>query len=309
MTYMHFIAPQTARALDGCAVIRYQTIEVRPEPETGIIWCAMNIGDERPIVTMKLLADLKAMIAEDLPRLCHSGSPFRFFVFRSRMPGAFSLGGDLEYFAYCMRVQDRAGIRDYAHACIDVIHPIWRAFDLPLVTVALVEGDARGGGFETVLAHDLVVAESTARFGLPEVMFSLFPGMGASSFLSRKLTPVLAQRMILSNEVYQARDLQAMGLVDEVAGETEDGETCLRRMLREWGRKHGALLAVNRARRLVNPVTEREMRDVVDLWVETVLSLTERDLKVMAYLVHKQHRKQELNNLAKTSAAPAIAAE
>ena len=53
------------------------------------------------------------------------------------------------------------------------------------MTVALIQGDAIGGGFEAMLTNDVVIAERTAKFGLPEILFNLFPGMGAHSFLKR----------------------------------------------------------------------------------------------------------------------------
>ena len=53
------------------------------------------------------------------------------------------------------------------------------ALNLPMVTIALVQGDALGGGFECALAHDLIIAERSAKLGLPEVLVNLFPGIGA----------------------------------------------------------------------------------------------------------------------------------
>ena len=52
------------------------------------------------------------------------------------------------------------------------------SFDLPFTTISLVQGDALGGGFEAALAGDVVIAEKSAQFGFPEVMFNLFPGNG-----------------------------------------------------------------------------------------------------------------------------------
>src|SRR3712207_4090014 len=99
--------------------------------------------------------------------------------------------------------------------------------DLPVITVALVQGDALGGGFECALAHDLIVAERSAKFGLPEVLFNLFPGMGAYSFLSRRIGRQAAERMILSGRVHTAEELHEMGLVDVLAPDGEGEEAVL----------------------------------------------------------------------------------
>src|SRR3972149_4441233 len=56
-----------------------------------------------------------------------------------------------------------------------------------LTTISLVQGDALGGGFETALSSDVIIAEQSAAMGLPEVLFNLFPGMGAYSLLTRRI--------------------------------------------------------------------------------------------------------------------------
>ena len=82
-----------------------------------------------------------------------------------------------------IRDQDEATLRAYAYRCIDILYDNYRGLDLPIMTVALVQGDAIGGGFEAMLTNDVVIAERDAKFGLPEILFNLFPGMGAHSFL------------------------------------------------------------------------------------------------------------------------------
>jgi DSF synthase len=47
-----------------------------------------------------------------------------------------------------------------------------------VITASLVQGRALGSGFECALASDVIVAETGARMGFPEVLFNLFPGMG-----------------------------------------------------------------------------------------------------------------------------------
>ncbi len=89
----------------------------------------------------------------------------------------------------------------------------------------MVHGDALGGGFETVLSCDVVIAERGAKFGLPEVLFNLFPGMGAYSLLCRRLDGARAQKLMLSGRIYTAEELEEMGLVDLVV---EPGEGPMR---------------------------------------------------------------------------------
>src|SRR5690242_15767047 len=80
--------------------------------------------------------------------------PFRFFVMASRTPGVFNLGGDLGHFARAIRAKDEESLRQYAYATVDSLYSNLQAYDQPIVTIALIQGDALGGGFEAALSFD-----------------------------------------------------------------------------------------------------------------------------------------------------------
>src|SRR3546814_14577116 len=85
-----------------------------------------------------------------------------------------------------------------------------------MLTIGLVQGAALGGGFEALLSFDYIVAERTATFGMPEIMFGLFPGMGAHALLSRKIGSAMADRLIVSNETYSAEEMYELGIVHQI---------------------------------------------------------------------------------------------
>jgi enoyl-CoA hydratase/carnithine racemase len=80
--------------------------------------------------------------------------------------------------------------------------------------IAVVEGSALGGGFEIVLACDLVVASTDARFGLPEVRRGLVPACAALFRAPRALPLNLARELILTGEPIDARRAYDAGLVN-----------------------------------------------------------------------------------------------
>jgi enoyl-CoA hydratase len=82
--------------------------------------------------------------------------------------------------------------------------------------VAAVEGPALGGGMEIVLACDLVVASTTARFGLPEVARGVLPTCGALFRALRALPPNLARELVLTGLPIDAERAYAAGLVNQV---------------------------------------------------------------------------------------------
>ncbi len=87
--------------------------------------------------------------------------------------------------------------------------------------IAAVEGFALAGGCEIVLACDLVVASSSARFGIPEVTRGLVAGAGGLVRLPRKIPRQIALQYALTGEHFTADDAHRWGLVNRVCGEGE----------------------------------------------------------------------------------------
>jgi DSF synthase len=219
--------------------------------------------------------------------------PVRWLVWASDAPAAWSLGGDLALFAEIIRRGEASRLRDYAHLAIDILHDNHVGMGLPLLTVALVQGDAIGGGLEAMLTHDLTVAESQARFGLPEILFDLFPGMGAYSFLKRRLGARAARAMIEDGQTHDAASLAARGLIDVVCAQG-DGEPAVRQLIARNEERLPLLRTLKKVRERVDPVHKAELLDVVDLWVEHAFSAGEPALRRMDCLARVQHRKRAL---------------
>ena len=86
------------------------------------------------------------------------------------------------------------------------------------------QGDALGGGLESLLSFDVVVAERGTKFGLPENLFGLFPGMGAHSILIRRLGVNRAAEMILRGSVFTAEEMYDWGIVYILADPTRGAD-------------------------------------------------------------------------------------
>ncbi|PVE25286.1 enoyl-CoA hydratase [Microvirga sp. KLBC 81] len=268
-------------------------IDVKLDFEQKIYWAAMR-PSQHPMITMELLRDMMC-VQESVRAVIEEGNReqrqhLEYFVAASQTPGVYNFGGNLAYFADCIRRKDHVGLREYAYACIDVVYGNAMAFHTPLITIALVQGDALGGGFECALSFDVLVAEKSAKMGLPEVLFNLFPGMGAYSFLSRKIGTAAAERLIMSGTVYTAEELHHLGVVDVLA-EDGQGENAVRDYIARNRRKYNAHKAIYRSKRRIDPVTHEELRDVVDIWLEAAMNLAEQDLRKMARLVAAQERR------------------
>lgn len=271
----------------------FDEISIWFEEDQKALWCMFNHVD-RPCFTPRLLDQIRTLqtrLKHGLRAAATSGRmPLRTVVWGSTLPGMWNLGGDLELFTRLIRTRSEDELRRYAYACIDTVFHNLSHLDLPLLTVALVQGDALGGGFEAVLTNDVIIAERDSKFGLPEVLFNMFPGMGAYSLLCRRLDGVQAQQLILSGRLYGAEELEEMGLVDLVV-EPGEGEAAVRDYLDRNKRRHGVLCALSQVRHRCQPVTYDELADVTDIWVETALRLEDADLRRMEHLARAQARR------------------
>jgi len=269
---------------------------VRIDHEAGAAIIAMH-PTPRPSFTPELLADIEAFgrnvarqVGEDSTGDDASGNGLRYAVVSSDLPDIFNFGGDLDRFVRLIRAGDRDGLLAYAHACIRCTHTFSIGFDLPVTTIALVQGRAQGGGFEAALACNVLIAEKGTQMGFPEVLFNLFPGMGAYSFLSRKVSASIAERLILSGRLYQAEELYEMGVVDVLA-EPGRGEERLREYMKGADKHQNVYGLMQRIRTTHNRVPFQELKDITELWVESALRLGERELRTMERLVRAQDRR------------------
>ena len=240
-------------------------------------------------------------LLQDLDRYCqfmaHSGGaiecqgermPLEYAVLASKVPGVFNLGGDLSLFTRLIGTHDRDGLLGYGRACVDVLYRNYIGHGLPITTISLVQGECLGGGFEAALSSDVIVAERQSRFGFPEILFNLFPGMGAYSFLERKVGKRVAEELISTGRVYGADDMLALGVVDLVVDQGR-GESEVGNFIKSRSRSRVGMAGLAAARRRVHKLDYEELLDVVEVWVDTALSLSGRDLKLMQRLVSRQN--------------------
>jgi len=272
---------------------RYEQLEPHFEPEMGVYWAFMKPAP-RPSFSAKLLLELRAFIdgiIQSRGQIHHNGQvhAINYAVLASKVPGVFNLGGDLSLLRSAILTHDRTQLEKYAEMCVDDLYPWNRNFDLPVTTISLVQGTALGGGFEAALASSIVIAEESSKMGFPEVLFNLFPGMGAYSFLQRKVGRRVTEELILNGNTYTARQLYDMGVVDVITADGT-GETAIANYVRKHGRGSNGRRAFERVRRDFEAVTREELLHITRVWIDAAMHLSERDLKMMDRLIRAQER-------------------
>lgn len=276
----------------GIALSFSPQLSVHYDKDARAIWSRWT-PDPRPCFNPALLADIRAyyeFLAASNARIDCFGQEhdIEYVVLASGKQGVFNLGGDLDLFKQLIDSHDRQGLLRYGRACIDVLYRNYISHDLPVTTVSLVQGECLGGGFEAALSSDVIVAEKRSRFGFPEILFNLFPGMGAYSFLERRIGQRGAEDLISSGKIYSAEDMAAMGVID-VVSEDGGGEEAVGALIRRRGRSRNGLAGLAAARRAVHRLEFKELLDVVEIWVDSALRLNPRDLKLMQRLVSRQN--------------------
>jgi DSF synthase len=271
-------------------------MEVRWDEAVGTLWSFMT-PTGRPAFTYSMLRDLQAWQQEIQRAFNAETDDLKYLVLGSRFPGAFNLGGDMEFVADCAEAKDLGALVAYGNTCIDILYQNIITLDLPIVTIALLQGDTIGGGFEVALSFDVLVAERGTRFSFPDHIFGMFPGVGAHVFLTRKIGAAQAERLMLSGRTYTAEEMYDLGLV-HVLAEPGQGEQAVADYIAHNIKRQTGQYGVYRAAREINPITVDELRRVVQIWAETAVRLQPHKIKMMRRLSVLQARLSQTSRIS-----------
>jgi DSF synthase len=204
----------------------------------------------------------------------------------------FNLGGDLSLFHHLIRSGNRGRLLEYAKLCVEVAYNFYRLYEDQVHSIAVVQGEALGGGFEAALCCHTIIMEEDAGMGFPEVLFNLFPGMGAYTFLTRRVTPIVAERMMLNAKVYSAQELYELGIVDKVVAKGQ-GLQAAEEIIKQHGRIHNALRSMQTVRQACRPIALDELLEVTGEWVDAAMRLDDRGLRTMERLIRAQTQRKQ----------------
>jgi len=261
------------------------------DSKNKIGWYLMK-GAPRPSYTKRLLSDIDNFYQTVKQEMADTnGEKYDYIVLGSVVEGVFSLGGDLNLFSHNIRNKDRNAMLEYTRKSIDLVYQNMTHLGENLTTISLIQGEALGGGFESAISSNIVVAERGSKIGLPEVMFNLFPGMGAFSVLSRKIGVAAAERMILSGGLYTAEQLYDMGVVDILA-EAGEGELAIYRYIKSAQKNMNSYRAMRQVKDICNQVSYQELIDIGEVWADAAMKLSEKDLRMMERLVRRQSSRE-----------------
>ncbi|WP_168212825.1 MULTISPECIES: 3-hydroxyacyl-CoA dehydrogenase NAD-binding domain-containing protein [unclassified Bradyrhizobium] len=176
--------------------------------EDGVAWLLFDrAGASANTLSADLLEELDKVLAE-----LESARPTGLVV-RSAKTSGFIAGADVNEFRGATDARAVETPIGRAHAVID------RMEALRIPTVAVIHGFCLGGGLEVALACQMRIAIDDARFGFPEVMLGLHPGLGGTVRFTHLVNPMQAMTLMLTGKTIDARKAKSLGLVDAVTQE------------------------------------------------------------------------------------------
>jgi enoyl-CoA hydratase/carnithine racemase len=225
---------------------------------------------DRPEVLNAINTAMAARLAQACAELA-ANSHSRVVVLSAAGTRAFCVGADLK---------QRNSLSD---AGLMAQREVFRAafgglLGLPQPVIAAVHGYALGGGCELALSCDLIVADETAVFGLPETTVGLVPGGGGTQLAQRRLGQGRAADLIFTGRQVPADEAQRMGLIDRLVPDGKASQHALELAQQIAANSPVAVRAAKRSIRRGWGISMPEALDVEDAaWRATVMSGDRRE--------------------------------
>uniref|UniRef100_A0A8C0JZ53 AU RNA binding methylglutaconyl-CoA hydratase n=1 Tax=Canis lupus dingo TaxID=286419 RepID=A0A8C0JZ53_CANLU len=215
--------------LPGSAPRRGYSSEVKTEDELRVRYLEEEnrgivvLGINRAYAKNTFSKSLVKMLSKAVDAL-KSDKKVRTIIVRSEVPGIFCAGADLKE-RVKMNPSEVGPFVSKIRAVIDEIA------NLPVPTIAAIDGLALGGGLELALACDIRVAASSAKMGLVETKLAIIPGGGGTQRLPRAIGMSLAKELIFSARVLDGQEAKAVGLISHVLEQNQEGDAAYRKAL------------------------------------------------------------------------------
>ncbi|MFP4391413.1 MAG: enoyl-CoA hydratase/isomerase family protein [Desulfohalobiaceae bacterium] len=175
----------------------------------------LEAKDQVGILTVNRPKVLNALNPETLQEMeqalqeVQSSEEIRVLVLTGAGEKAFVAGADISEFPKMNALQARLFARKGQEIFADLE-------ELPIPTVACVNGFALGGGLELAMSCDFIYASEQAKVGQPEINLGVIPGFGGTQRLARLIGPAKAKELCMTGEQITAQQAKELGLVAEV---------------------------------------------------------------------------------------------
>uniref|UniRef100_H3CNS1 AU RNA binding protein/enoyl-CoA hydratase n=1 Tax=Tetraodon nigroviridis TaxID=99883 RepID=H3CNS1_TETNG len=216
-------------------------------PDSGIV----VVGINRPKAKNAISRNLVKLMFEALQDV-RKDNQVRSVIFCSLVPGIFCAGADLKERAK-MQPSEVAPFVSKARALISEIG------NLPMPTIAAIDGSALGGGLEMALSCDIRIASDSAQMGLVETRLAIIPGAGGTQRLPRLINTSLAKELIFAARVVDGSQAARLGLVSHAVEQNASGDAAYQRALEAREINPQGPIAVRMAKLAINQGLEVDL--------------------------------------------------
>ncbi len=247
---------------------------------TDCLWLTMS-SRTRACFTSALLHDLNTSLQVNQQK--HTN--IKAIVLTSANSKIFSYGGDLDYIRSLIIKYDRETLFKYIKLNLDVIFNFASHFQQLRITQ--VTGTALDGGFEAALASDVIIAEQQATFGFSNFDIKLFPCLGSSYYLTRKVGSKTAQKILSSSKRYSAEELAQLGVVDVVV-DTGNSTGAVIRYINHHQKNSDSNNSLKQIANRINQTPYIKLLESCHSWVDNAMNFSGRDLRQIERIVKLQ---------------------
>jgi DSF synthase len=265
-------------------------VTVRYDSKTEAIWTYAN-PEECPCFNIEFFQEFHDVQMDVINYFKANNMkpkiPIKFFVYASQVPGVYGYGGALNGLVKAFKEKDRDNLEACAKVAIKNMYLNTHNLNLPLQTIAFIEGDALGGAFQAALSFNAIIAEEQSQFGLQQIRFNMCPGIGLYSFLARKVGMNNADKIIKHSRMYTAQEIHEMGAITEIAKEGE-GKKVVDRYMQLYRRSFKVMQTLHAAKFRYAPFEFEELEDMAAMWVDSMLNLDEEDIARLEKIAESQ---------------------
>lgn len=181
---------------------RYVVYHFHREHGYGVI--TLSRDEKRNAISKSMIQQLQQALQDA------KEDPLKCLVITGEGDDIFSAGGDLNYF-HSDLTTDEAFSRLYKMKEV-----LYELVSFPMPTVALLNGDAYGGGCEIATACDFRIAKENTKFGFVHTSLGIIPGWGGGVLLYEKVTPQFAYQWLIEAKVYSDTYLREKGWIHQI---------------------------------------------------------------------------------------------
>ena len=178
--------------------------------DQGLGLLTLNRPDVLNAISWDLLCALREQVA-----VCAQDNDLRALIITGAGSRGFCAGADLKE----RREYSEEKVAQFVHGIGALMAEVGQ---LPMPTIAAINGHAFGGGCELALACDLRTMSTGFKVGLTELALAIIPGAGGTQRLPRLLGPAKAKELIFTAARLEAEEALAVGLVNQVGGSALD---------------------------------------------------------------------------------------